>query len=406
MFTEITNIAVMSSPEEYKNNLLKFDLQSFLKEYAGFSSLQLKKIFPNNYKLLAAQLTLYPKAVSKLPGFTSNYCYLTSKSYEQASSEVLAGYKASRFSGKILIDLTGGLGIDDIAFSKRFNKVVSVDSDTELNSLAEVNFAKLGIGNIERITSKAEEFIRKDISADLIYIDADRRISGTGKKSVTLHNASPDIFKILDRLFKISPLLLLKLSPLVDITYLRKTLRYIKEIRVISFANDVKEILVLLNTNYTGDIQIGAVDISKDGMIKEYFSGNNGGSLKSSNALQKYFFEPSASLIKSGLTGEYGANNDLSYIFVGSLYFTSAVKPKELMGRWFKITAKMAFSGSAFKKYLFETKISHANISCRNFPMKPEEIKKNYRLKDGGDDYFFFTADNKKNKLFFHCRRK
>ena len=395
----------MSSPEEYKNNLLKFDLQSFLKDYAGLSSLQLKKLFPDRYKLLAAQLALYPKGVSKLPVFTSNYCYLTSKSYEQASSEALAEYKASLFSGNTIIDLSGGLGIDDIAFSHKFAKVISVDSDAELNLLAEVNFEKLSAGNIERVTAKAEEFVMNNVSADLLYIDADRRSDKTGKRSVTLHNTSPDILKILDRLHEISPLVLLKLSPLVDITYLRKSLNNIREIKVVSLANEVKEILVLLERNFEGETRIAAVDILRDRSVKEYFSGISNSSVNLERGEQNYFFEPSASLIKSGLAVEYAANNGLENVFDGSLYSTSAVEPKELMGRSFCIIAKMTFSGSAFKKYLSETNISQANISCRNFPLKPEEIKKNYLLKDGGIDYFFFTSDKQKNKLFFHCRK-
>jgi len=188
----------MSSPEEYKNNLLKFDLQSFLKDYAGASSLNLKKAFPDNYKLLAAQLALYPKANTKMPKFTSNYCYLTSKSYEQSSSEALAQYKASLFEGETLLDLSGGLGIDDIAFSTKFKRVVSIDSDSELNLIADVNFCKLGIQNIERITANAEDYINNVISADLVYIDADRRAVQSGKKSVTLHNSSPNILQMLN----------------------------------------------------------------------------------------------------------------------------------------------------------------------------------------------------------------
>ncbi len=395
----------MSSPEEYKNNLLKFDFQSFLKEYAGLSSLELKKTFPVDYKLLASQLALYPKASVKLPDFTSSYCYLTTKSYEQSSSEVLAEYKASLFSGDLIIDLSGGLGIDDIAFSRKFRKVISVDYDTELNLLAEVNFTKLGIGNIERVTAKAEEYILNDISAHMVFVDADRRSDSSGKRSVTLHNASPDILKILDRLHEISPLVLLKLSPLVDITYLRKSLKNIKEIRAISLANEVKEILVLLDRNPDSETQIAAVDISKDGNIKEYFSCIYNSPANHINGEQKYFFVPSASLIKSGLAGEYAANKGLSNIFEGSLYYTAAYEPKELMGRSFYIIAKMPFSGSAFKKYLSDTEISQANISCRNFPLKPDEIRRNYRLTDGGNDYFFFSADKQKNKMFLHCRK-
>ena len=67
MFTEISNIAVMNSSEEYKNNLLNFDLQSFLRECAGLTSIQLKKLYPDTYRMLAVQLALYPKAIHKLP---------------------------------------------------------------------------------------------------------------------------------------------------------------------------------------------------------------------------------------------------------------------------------------------------------------------------------------------------
>ena len=155
----------MNSTEEYKNNLLKFDIQSFLKEYYGSTSIQLKKKFPDTYKLLAAQLTLYQKAKDKLPMFISKFCYLTSKSYEQSSSEALANFKASLYSGETLIDLTGGLGIDDIAFSKTFKKVISIDIDEELDMLTKINLKKLGISNIERITAKAEDFINDDLSA-------------------------------------------------------------------------------------------------------------------------------------------------------------------------------------------------------------------------------------------------
>ncbi len=135
----------MTPTEEYKNNLLSFDLQSFLKRYAGKSAIQIKKDFPAIYLVLAAQLEIYPRAAEKLPEFTRSYCYLNRKSYEQASSEAVAAYRATLFGGNTVIDLAGGLGIDDIAFSKSFNKVISIDPDAELNTLAVINFSLLKI---------------------------------------------------------------------------------------------------------------------------------------------------------------------------------------------------------------------------------------------------------------------
>lgn len=395
----------MNPREEYKNNLLKFDLQSFLKDYRGSTSLHLKKLFPNTYKLLASQLALYPKAKDKLPIFTSKFCYLTTKSYEQASSEDMADYKASLYNGNTLIDLTGGLGIDDIAFSGSFEKVFSVDIDEELNLIAEVNFKKLGISNIERITANAEDFINADLTADLIFIDADRRLNRSGKKAITLHDSSPDIPAILNRLFKISRTILLKLSPLVDITYLKKTLPNVKVIRVISLNNEVKEILVLLDSSYNTEHEIIAVDISVSGKIKQFSSNYHMKDNGSKDQDQKYFFEPASSLIKAGLVEQYADYSGLNPVAANNVYLTSDKLPSDFFGRVFSVVTPMPFGKSSFRKYLFEHNISKANVSSRNFPVKPEEIKKVFNLTDGGDEYFFFTTDDKKKKLVYHCRK-
>jgi hypothetical protein len=253
----------MAKQEEYKDSLLNFDLKSFLEEHSSTNTIKLRKKFPLHYRLLAQQLKLYPKALKKLPFFAGHMCFFTSKSFEQSSSEALAGYKAKLFSGNILIDLTGGLGADDWAFSGSFNRVISVDCDEELNRLVRLNFEKLGIKNVERIHSTAEEFIKNQITSALIYIDADRR-SNKGK-AITLADSEPPVLNILSRLFEISVTVLLKLSPLIDITYLRKTLSNLERVYVNSFDNEVKEVLVLLKTGHIESPLIIAADIDDAG---------------------------------------------------------------------------------------------------------------------------------------------
>lgn len=395
----------MSSPEEYKNNLLKFDLQSFLKDYAGATSLKLKKVFPENYKLLAAQLALYPKAISKLPKLTANHCYLTSRSYEQSSSEASAQYKASLFEGETLLDLCGGLGIDDIAFSAKFKRIVSIDSDSELNLIADVNIHKLGIQNIDRVTANAEDYINDNISADLVYIDADRRTFQSGKKSVTLHDSSPNVLQMLNRLFEITPQVLIKLSPLTDITYINKNLRNVKEVRVVSLENEVKEILVLISKNHNGLPLITAVDIQSEGNVKECSTSEISTYETQPEEEQIYFFEPAASLVKAGLADSYAANNNYHKISAHGKFYTSNKLPAESFGRLFRIICYFPFGKSALAKNLRDNSIKQANVSASNFPVKPEEIKKTFAIKDGGQEYFFFTKNDKNEKLFYHCRK-
>ncbi len=408
----ISKYCGMNPQEEYKNNLLEFDLQSFLAEHVEYSVPALKKKYPQLYKILASQLAIYPKASLKLPKFTAKYCYLTAKSYEQSSSETAAKYKASLFCGRKIIDLSSGLGIDDIAFSRVFEEVISVDTDAELNLLAELNFKKLGVTNITRITAKAEEYITGIEKADLIYIDSDRRSSGSGKKAVTLHDSSPDITAMLPRLLDISDRVLLKLSPLIDITYLRKSLPHIMDIRVVSVNYEVKEILVTIEKYFTGTPEVIAVNLSAKNKLNsadcniQQFPGE----VKSNTAHimgtgENYFYEPAPALIKAGLVTDYAESFGLNMLSPAGVYMISDKLHADFFGRAFNIVNNFAFSKSAFKKYLKESNITCANISCRNFPVKPDVIKKQFGITDGGDDYFFFTTGEGKNKLVYHCRK-
>lgn len=394
----------MSQTEEYKNNLISFDLQSFLKRYDGKTAVQVKKDFPALYRILSAQLELYPRAVQKLPEFTRACCYMTRKSYEQSSSEALAAYRASLFGGENVIDLAGGLGIDDIALSNSFRKVVSVDLDHELNSLVEVNLARLNIGNITRVTAAAEDFILNELNADLIYIDADRRFSHSGKRSVTLHDSKPDMLKMLDRLFVISPLVLLKLSPLVNITYLIKTLKWVKEIRVISLEGETKEITALMERGYVSVPKVVAVDVSSKGRIHQFPSEEGSASQPERGPGGSYLLEPASCIIKAGLVKMYAESLGVSMPDKNSILLYSEHAPSDFMGRVFTIRREMDFSKSAVKKYLSDNSITNANITCRNFPVKSEELKKTLGLSDGGYDYLFFTTFYGKKK-FFHCAK-
>lgn len=388
--------------KEYKDKLLNFDLKSFLERYTEKDVFRLKEIYPELFVQLAEQIKLYPKAKEKLPEFASNYCYFTTKSYEQSSSEALAQYKAALFRGKTFLDLTGGLGVDDWAFSKSFEKIISVDNDPTLNELVRINFKKLKLADITRLDADSAVYINEDIKADLVYIDADRRTGN--KKSVTLEDAAPPILEMSARLLEISDNVLLKLSPLVDLTYLVKSLTNIKQITVISLDNEVKEILVHIYKKYAGEVKMEAVDISKAG-IRKYSApfGERTEHLIISEA--KFFYEPASSLIKSGLADSYADTLSLRPISNGGVFHLSNERIKNFFGRSFLVAGIFPFSKSGLAAYLVESEIIKANISKRNFPLTVAELRKLTKLEDGGEDYFFFTQTTDKQKLVYHCKK-
>jgi len=393
----------MLKGSEYKNTLLNFDLKSFLEEFSGKSPDAVKKKYPELYLILASQLKLYPKAIKKLPTFSGNYCYFTTKSYEQSSSEILANYKAKLFSGNTLVDLTGGLGVDDVAFSRSFKKVISIDNDIELNELARINLSRLGINNIERIDSAAEDFLKTAPQADLVYIDADRRT--TSRKAVTLHDSSPPVLEILPSLFKITGNILLKLSPLIDITYLVRNLQHIRDIRVISLNNEVKEVLVHIDSKFDGKITLYAVDINNiedERIFSDYFGSKY---YVESNHIGKYFYESSASVIKAGLMNHYADKHGLNLISKNSVFMTADKIVQDFFGRIFTVVNTVKYSKTVLKKYFKDHNIFNANISCRNFPVPETAVKKMFNISDGGNEYLFFTTNSAREKLMYHCRK-
>jgi THUMP domain-like len=393
----------MKYSPEHKNTLINFDLKSFLETFSGKDIQKIKRLYPELYGLLADQIDVYPKAGKKLPSFTANYCFFTKKGFEQSTSETLAEFKASLFKGDLLIDLTGGLGADDAAFARSFLKVISVDSNRELNLITRINFDKLGIKNIERIDSTAEDFIKTAENADLIYLDPDRRTGNS--RSVTLTDSVPPVPDMLNRLFELSDLVLLKLSPLIDLIYLKKNLSDIEKLYVISLQNEVKEILVQLKKGYSRDPEIIAVDL-KPGMKQDLFSSFVHTDKETEGATSgEYFYEPAKCIIKAGLTEKYMVYVNLKKIGQVSPYMTGDRLINNFMGRVFYTKYCAVFTKSQFKRYIKDNSIQKANISRRDFPLTVEEIRKQYRIFDGGDEYLYFTTNAKGEKVFYHCRK-
>jgi hypothetical protein len=366
-------------------------------------ALTLKGISPREKAFLLTQLSVYPKARKKLPSFTAAWCAFTEKSYEQSSSELLAGYKASLVvPGSVMLDLCGGLGVDDWAFGQRFNQVISLDTDRDLNEMVRENFHKLGFSNVVRLDADATEYVEKSQPVDLIYADADRR--PLGKRVPSLDDARPDIPRLQHRLLELSPVVMLKLSPMLDITDLTRRLSAVAAIYVVSQENEVKEVLVLLHRGQAGHPSITAVEVHVTG-VKSFQSTFPSQAVPEFGDDGTWFYEPAAALIKAGLSKAYASENKLKMMGPNANYFTSTVQCEGFFGRTFRIVKRLSYSRGNVKSYLDNAGISIANIAKRNFPMEVSEIRKLFLVEDGGADYLFFTQNRAGGKFMFHCRK-
>jgi hypothetical protein len=355
--------------------------------------------------LLAEQLKVYPKALHKLPHFVKHHCWFTSKSYEQASGEASAIFKSSLFMGTNMLDLSGGLGVDDWAFSPKFDNIISLDPNITLNILVRENFKKLGINNILRLDQTAEAYLLAPLAPqfDLIYLDADRRPNES--RNFFLDQGTPNFLAIQNTCLKLGKKVLLKLSPMVDISYLKKVLLGIEKILVIGNKLEVKELLVVLSRNYVGETIEEAV-ILKEAGPNLFFSPDSAAlpaTKTSSKAL--YFFEPHPSIIKAGLVSSYANHCGLNLLAPQSAFYTGEIIPANFMGRAFELVQAFEFTKSNLQQYLKNNGLVQANITKRNFKQSTDEIRKAFKIKEGGKDYLFFSTLSNDVRMVYHCQK-
>lgn len=386
--------------------LLHKDVQEFLEEnYREEVSKMLFKgsPFPDvDARELGVQLTGKRKAEKKLPTWfkTRGILYPPTLNLEQTSSETTAAYKASLMQGKVVIDVTGGFGIDSYFFSKRFKKVIHCELNEELSEVAGHNFKVLGAENIQTFQGDGIQIIVNSSEIfDWIYIDPSRR-DDAGGRVFQLSDCLPNVPEYLDLLLQKSDNILIKTSPLLDLKAGLRELKNVDEIHVIAVENDVKELLWIIRKEPSEKIRIKTINFRKKGdQVYENFMGEQ--MVVDLSPPLSYLYEPNAAVMKSGLFEAVGADFSLLKLHPNSHLYTSN-ELKDFPGRRFRIIQMLPFKKRKLKAALGFDK---AHISTRNFPESVATLRKQLKLKDGGDHYLFFTTGMQEEKMLLICKK-
>lgn len=373
---------------KYREEAKKIGKDKFIFKYKNSISIQ-------NINLIIENIELEKKAILKLPHFFNHHCILTRRSYEQASSEILAQYKSKLFNGNTCLILAAGLGIDDWGFSKSFTNVVSVDSDNELNEMVKFNFKQLNINNVNRVTDKAESFIKNCTNKfDLIYIDPDRR-DIDGKRNFSLAQHLPNVIEMKDDLFDISTKLVIKCSPMYDVKMAINELKSIVNIYAISVKGEVKELMIEIDKNYMGEPKLNAVDIQNEKIVHEVFELQS--NMLNSHMyaeLLPYLVDVGSSIVKLRKVKEYAAKMKFKLINDNSPFLISDYVPEKCIGKVYKIIQTSTFNYKKIKLMLKDLNIKQLNIKIRGIEMNSKELFKKFAVKEGGEHYVFITKIN------------
>lgn len=382
-------------------------VQEFIQDQLGVSIAKLalqKNPFPEiDWLTILNQIEAKTKSREKLPTWfsTKAIIYPSKLSIEQTSSERTAEYKSSLIAGNSLIDLTGGLGVDDYYFAKKINKITHCEINIDLSEIVGHNFKQLGVTNIECIAGDSLTTLQSTTEKwDWMYIDPSRRNDAKGKVFI-LKDCLPNVPENLDFYFEKSDAILIKTAPLLDIAAGLSELQNVKTIHIVAIENEVKELLWELHKNYLGDIGIKTINLTKDASNSFDFILNQESTEANYSLPKRYLFEPNSAIMKSGGFNAISVQYRLDKLHKHSHLYTS----NELIdfpGRVFEIQHAIPYSKKEIKIHLENSK---QNITTRNFPETVELIRKKWKIKDGGDSYCFFTTDMNNDKIVLICTK-
>ena len=387
--------------------LLKVEVQQYIKDHQNddpfMFSLHTKKGDDFPWKEAIKQIHSLQKAKSKIPSWVTakGIVWPVPISVEQASSELSAMFKAEQIDGKSMVDLTGGMGVDTSFFAEKVAKMHYVEVNEELALLAKHNFDILGKINIAVHNQSAEEFLENcNHRFDLIFLDPSRR--DKSRKVFKIEDGTPNLYEILPKCREIANQVLVKLSPMVDLSLLIRDFSPSK-IWVVSIKNEVKEVLCLIK-EAKADSLITAVDLVEHGK-KMLFEFDQKEEVKAQSEFSlplKYLYEPSAVILKAGAFKLVGQRFGLCKLHVSTHLYTSDELVADFPGRIFSLKAQMRHDKNEVARLIPERKI---NVFTRNYPLSPDKLKQKLDLKDGGDQYLIGTTLMGEKKVLLLCER-
>ena len=365
-------------------------------------------------KTAIVQIVARRRIKYKLPSWhrDDRIIFPSTLSTEQCSSEITAFYKQRLVkSADWVCDLTGGLGVDSCFFARKVRRLTYVEREEGYCSAAHHNFSLLvGDAPVEIIHGDAVDLITKCEKrfrdADVFYLDPSRR--GTGNKRILdINDCEPDLMKLI-ALLPETCRIIVKLSPMMDITQALSLIPEVREVHVVSVKNECKELLIIIDrTQPVIEVQkIYCVNFTSDNEEQSFhfcLQDERDINVPLAKSTGRYLYEPNAAVLKAGAYKSAAVRFEVEKLHASSHLYTSNQLIPSFPGRIFEIIEVIPFSSRICKT--LKDSIPQANITVRNFPLTADDVRKRTRITDGGNVYLFATILSGKQKVLIKsCR--
>ena len=340
----------------------------------------------------------------KVPSWSENEDLLfpAHLSIEQCSSEASAQYKAKLLQGHSFADLTGGLGIDTYYISQHFQQTDYVEQQAELCDLARHNFGVLQ-ADIKVWNETAEDYLNHCAPKDCIFLDPARR-DAYGRKTVSISDCTPDVAVLQELLLQKAERVMVKLSPMLDISKALEELQHVKEVHVVAVANECKELDFIMERDYQGEVQFVCVNLLTD-QPELRFTLEEERNCQSHLAedVLNYLYEPNPAVMKAGCFKLLTERFDVFKLHKNSNLYTSEQLISSFPGRIFEVESWTAYNKKVKQTLLPD--VEQASIAVRNFPLSVAELRKTLKIGDGDAIYLFATTLKGEKKILIRTKK-
>ena len=332
---------------------------------------------------------------------------------EQCSSEQTARYKRSIVEGRTLCAMTGGMGVDFWYMSEGMGRAIYTERDEGMCEAATHNFHALKDGQHPEVEVRhGDGQVLPIPQVDVIYLDPARRATD-GSRVYAMEDCEPNMVEWQDELLRHARMVLVKLSPMVDLTDVLRKLKGVAEVHVVAVRNECKEVLVKQVSAITSPAQLkGAVAVALH--CVDFLASSTihytatfpdaSEAVVTEHGVGHYLYEPDVTLMKAQVFGSLCGRFHVKQLDYGTHLMTSEVFVPDFPGRIFEVEEQIPFTSKVVKR--LKQSIPQANMATRNFILTADQFRQRTGIKEGGEVYLFGAKVKDVGQMLLKCRKK
>lgn len=389
--------------------------QLLIKENRGKNphdvALRLRKSDTVRSSFVAEQVDGWNRLAVKVPSWAKHdgLYFPFAVSLQQCSSEAVAKWRARLVKGDGLLDLTGGLGVDCYFMGRECTRVTYVDADERAVLAAKHNYGILGAKNTDFVCSTAEEYLagaRGTEHYGTIFIDPSRR-SQSGGRVFRISDCSPDVEKIAAMMLEVADTVIIKLSPLLDISMLATLLPKVSDVYAVGASGECKDIIVKLSSDINNiEPILHAVSVDGSGYGEDFkftSSEEHDTLLDTSELIAKYIFEPSPQMMKIGAFKLIGQRYGVKALAKSTHIYTKEDDVVDFPGRRFAVVA--SYENNKKGIAALKREIDGASVAVRNFPISADALRGKLKIKENEKVFVYGVTIADGSQKLILCKR-